>query len=176
MTVFSTAEDSLSNSVAGTTLPPANPTCTLEVPFGTCAATRPYFEPRALCATNTGTSAGSASVGTGNWHSAPFAPLYRGVRGAGFVETKNQRVLIQTEGQALTADVLGQVVVTHKDGVVDNLPETVDDAKLKATVDKLLATHASDVVKVYLHSFNSMNESQWKNLESILKDDARLQF
>ena len=45
------------------------------------------------------------------------ARLATGVRGAGFVETKNQRVLIQTEGQALTAEVLGQVIVTHKDGV-----------------------------------------------------------
>lgn len=78
--------------------------------------------------------------------------------------------------QSLLVDFLDGVGVAHKDGVVDDLPETVDDAKLKATVDKLLATHAPDVVKVYLHSFNSMNESQWKNLEAILKDDARLQF
>src|SRR5690348_5497298 len=39
------------------------------------------------------------------------------VMGAGFVETSNQRITIQTEGQALTADVLGEVVVTHTNGV-----------------------------------------------------------
>jgi CzcA family heavy metal efflux pump len=39
------------------------------------------------------------------------------VMGAGFVETSNQRITIQTEGQALTPQALGEVVVTHKDGV-----------------------------------------------------------
>src|ERR1051326_3680529 len=33
------------------------------------------------------------------------------VMGAGFVETKNQRITIQTEGQALTPEALGDVVV-----------------------------------------------------------------
>ena len=37
--------------------------------------------------------------------------------GAGFVETSNQRITIQTEGQALTPEVLGEVVVTHTNGV-----------------------------------------------------------
>ncbi len=39
------------------------------------------------------------------------------VMGAGFVETSNQRITIQTEGQMLTPEALGEVVVTHKDGV-----------------------------------------------------------
>lgn len=39
-----------------------------------------------------------------------------GVMGAGFVETQNQRVIIQTEGQALTSENLGEVVVTHHNG------------------------------------------------------------
>ncbi|MEY4386906.1 MAG: hypothetical protein RLY20_2189 [Verrucomicrobiota bacterium] len=39
------------------------------------------------------------------------------VMGAGFVETANQRITIQTEGQSLTPEQLGEVVVTHKDGV-----------------------------------------------------------
>jgi CzcA family heavy metal efflux pump len=39
-----------------------------------------------------------------------------GVMGAGFVENANQRILIQTEGQSLTADMLGEVVVVQRDG------------------------------------------------------------
>lgn len=78
--------------------------------------------------------------------------------------------------KSLLVDFLDGVGVPHRDGLVDDLPETVDEAKLKATVDALLGKHSADVVKVYLHSFNSMNESQWKNLEQLLKDDARLQF
>jgi CzcA family heavy metal efflux pump len=39
-----------------------------------------------------------------------------GVRGAGFVETPAQRLVLQTEGQSLTAEQLGEVVVTQRDG------------------------------------------------------------
>jgi CzcA family heavy metal efflux pump len=38
------------------------------------------------------------------------------VIGAGFIETSNQRITLQTEGQALTPEILGEVVVAHKDG------------------------------------------------------------
>jgi CzcA family heavy metal efflux pump len=38
------------------------------------------------------------------------------VMGAGFVENANQRILIQTEGQSLTPEVLGQVEVAHLNG------------------------------------------------------------
>ncbi len=40
------------------------------------------------------------------------ARLAGGVRGAGFVETENQRIIIQTEGQSLTPAALAEVVVT----------------------------------------------------------------
>ena len=39
-----------------------------------------------------------------------------GVRGAGFVETPAQRLVLQTEGQSLTAAQLGEVVVAQRDG------------------------------------------------------------
>ncbi|MDE3197081.1 MAG: efflux RND transporter permease subunit [Acidobacteriota bacterium] len=39
-----------------------------------------------------------------------------GVRGAGFIETKAQRVVIETQGQSLTAEALGNVVLPAKSG------------------------------------------------------------
>src|SRR5437870_4734451 len=39
-----------------------------------------------------------------------------GVRGAGFVDTPNQRVVFRTEGQRLSPNQLGDVVLRHKDG------------------------------------------------------------
>ncbi len=39
-----------------------------------------------------------------------------GVRGAGFVDTPNQRVVFRTEGQQLSPQQLGDVVLRHKDG------------------------------------------------------------
>jgi len=39
-----------------------------------------------------------------------------GVMGAGFIETRNQRITLQTEGQSLTPEILGEVVVAHTNG------------------------------------------------------------
>ena len=39
-----------------------------------------------------------------------------GVRGGGFVETANQRIVLQTEGQSLTAAQLARTVLLHHDG------------------------------------------------------------
>src|SRR5712691_10159793 len=39
-----------------------------------------------------------------------------GVRGAGFVETRNQRIVIQTEGQSITPDELGEAVLSRQNG------------------------------------------------------------
>ena len=38
------------------------------------------------------------------------------VMGAGYIETSNQRITIQTEGQSLTPEQLGEVVVSHTNG------------------------------------------------------------
>ena len=45
------------------------------------------------------------------------ARLATGVMGAGYIETENQRVVVQTEGQSLTAGALGQIVVAHTNGL-----------------------------------------------------------
>ncbi|HEY8133384.1 MAG TPA: efflux RND transporter permease subunit, partial [Thermoanaerobaculia bacterium] len=37
-----------------------------------------------------------------------------GVRGAGFVDTRNQRIIIRTEGESLTAGDIGAIVVAHQ--------------------------------------------------------------
>jgi CzcA family heavy metal efflux pump len=39
-----------------------------------------------------------------------------GVRGSGYIENKNQRIVINTEGQVLTPEKLGMVVLLHKGG------------------------------------------------------------
>jgi CzcA family heavy metal efflux pump len=39
-----------------------------------------------------------------------------GVRGAGFVETASQRIVVRAEDQPLTPDRLGEVVLAHRDG------------------------------------------------------------
>jgi Cu/Ag efflux pump CusA len=62
------------------------------------------------------------------------ARVSTGVMGAGFVETRNQRITLQTEGQALTADILGEVVVAHTNGLsvrLKDVARVVDGAEPK---------------------------------------------
>jgi CzcA family heavy metal efflux pump len=49
--------------------------------------------------------------------------LSTGVRGAGFIETANQRITLQTEGQAVTPEVLGEVAVAHTNGFTVRLKD-----------------------------------------------------
>lgn len=52
-----------------------------------------------------------------------------GIRGAGFLEGKNQRIVLQTEGQSLTPAQLGGVVLFHQNGVnitLDQVARVVD--------------------------------------------------
>jgi CzcA family heavy metal efflux pump len=46
-----------------------------------------------------------------------------GIRGAGFIETSNQRLVLQTEGQSSTTDQLANIVVVHQNGANVTLGE-----------------------------------------------------
>jgi hypothetical protein len=73
-------------------------------------------------------------------------------------------------------DFLDALAIKHEDGVVENLPAEMDDAKLKSAVDILLAKHSQEAVAVYLNAFNEMNEVNWANLKTMLESDVRLQL
>lgn len=69
-------------------------------------------------------------------------------------------------------DALG---IPHKDGTVEDLPETVDAAKLNTAVDQLLGQYPREVVAVYLNAFYTMNGIYWEPLRRMLEGDTRLQ-
>lgn len=52
-----------------------------------------------------------------------------GVRGAGFIENKNQRIIINTEGQSITPNQLGQAVLLHKNGQTIRLSDVSEIAE-----------------------------------------------
>ena len=83
--------------------------------------------------------------------------------------------LVQKQ-KAMLVDFLNALGIAHKDGVVDDLPATMDDAQLKSAVDVLLAKYPPETVALYLNAFNDMNEANWTNLKSMLEGDARLQL
>lgn len=60
--------------------------------------------------------------------------------------------------------------------VVGDLPETLDDEKLAATIDRLLEIFDPKVVGLYFQVFNLQTADGWDNLTKILAEDERLKF
>jgi hypothetical protein len=84
--------------------------------------------------------------------------------------------LIDTQRPMLCAwlDSLG---IEHaENGCADTFPPQPDAAKLKKGVDGLLKQFDPIVVGIYLRSFNQIDETQWPDLDAILRDDPRLQL
>jgi len=86
------------------------------------------------------------------------------------------RAWLLKKQKAMLVDFLEALGIKHEDGVVENLPAEMDDARLKTAVDTLLAKHPQEVVAVYLNAFNEMNEANWANLKTMLESDSRLQL
>jgi hypothetical protein len=77
---------------------------------------------------------------------------------------------------AMLVDFLNALEIKNENGVVEDLPAAMDDAKLKAAVEILLGKYPHEVVAVYLNAFNDMNAANWPNLRTELETDARLQL
>ena len=86
------------------------------------------------------------------------------------------RTWLVKKHSAMLVDFLNALEIPNENGVVEDLPKSVADAKLKIAVDTLLAKHPAESVSVYLNAFNAMNEANWPNLKSLLEGDARLQL
>jgi hypothetical protein len=86
------------------------------------------------------------------------------------------RTWLVKKHSTMLVDFLNALEIPNENGVVEDLPKSVDDAKLKSAVDVLLAKHPSEAVSVYLNAFNAMNEAHWPNLKTLLEADSRLQL
>ena len=86
------------------------------------------------------------------------------------------RAWLLKKQKAMLVDFLDALGIKHEDGVVENLPAEMDDAKLKSAVATLLAKYPPEAVAVYLNAFNEMNEANWANLKTMLESDSRLQL
>ena len=86
------------------------------------------------------------------------------------------RVWLVKKYKTMLVDFMDALEIKNEAGVVDDLPKGVDDAKLKSAVDVLLGKYPPEIVVVYLHAFNDMNEANWANLKTMLESDSRLQL
>ena len=83
--------------------------------------------------------------------------------------------LIETQRPMLCAwlDALG--IAHAENGCADDFPPQPETARLKKGVDLLLEKFDPVIINVYLRSFNQIDETQWPDLDEILRSDARLQ-
>jgi len=86
------------------------------------------------------------------------------------------RTWLVKKHRSMLIDFLTALEIKHEEGVVEDLPETVDDAKLKGAVETLLGKYPHEPVSVYLNAFNEMNQANWANLKTLLENDPRLQL
>lgn len=86
------------------------------------------------------------------------------------------RAWLLQKHKPMLKDFLNALEIKNEEGVVDNLPDSVDDAKLKSAIDMILSKHPHEAVAVYLNAFNEMNEANWANLKQMLESDSRLQL
>jgi hypothetical protein len=86
------------------------------------------------------------------------------------------RAWLLKKHKAMLIDFLNALEIKNEEGVVEDLPAAMDDAKLKPAVETLLTKHPPEAVAVYLNVFNDMNEANWANLKAILESDSRLQL
>ncbi|MCP5518561.1 MAG: hypothetical protein H7A45_15025 [Verrucomicrobiales bacterium] len=78
--------------------------------------------------------------------------------------------------KAMLIEFLNDLGIEHEDGVVEEFPDQIDDAKLAEAVDHLLAKHPPEKVCIYLNTVRSTSGVQWKNLDDLLANDERLQI
>jgi hypothetical protein len=86
------------------------------------------------------------------------------------------RAWLVQKNAAMLIDYLNALEIKNDKGVVEDLPASVDDAKLKAAVELLLGKYPHETVAVYLNAFNDLNGAGWPNLKALLESDTRLQL
>jgi len=78
--------------------------------------------------------------------------------------------------KSMLCDFLDGLAITHQDGVVEDLPSAMDEARLRSAVDSLLGKYPAEAVAVYLQAFHQMNGVDWPVLKTMLETDTRLQL
>ncbi|MGC6458158.1 MAG: hypothetical protein ACON4R_07285 [Akkermansiaceae bacterium] len=88
-----------------------------------------------------------------------------------------QAYFMKGQQQLLIAFCDGLGIEHDGEGSVEgSLPDTLDDEKLKSTIDTLLEGNDAKLITLYLHIFNLQTESGWENLGKLLEEDERLTF
>jgi hypothetical protein len=79
------------------------------------------------------------------------------------------------EYREMICDFLDLLGIKHDGkGVVDDLPPEPPREVLTQTITKLLEKYHREIVAVYLHAFQAMDETGWSTLGEVLSADPRV--
>ena len=84
--------------------------------------------------------------------------------------------LLKAQRDLLVAFLDGVGIAHDGDGAADDLPDEIDPAKLKATVESLLAGNDPELVRAYLHTFHLQQAGGWDEIRDPIESEPRLQF
>lgn len=86
-----------------------------------------------------------------------------------------QAYFMKGQQQLLIAFCDGLGIEHDGEGSVEgSLPDTLDNEKLKSTIETLLEGNDAKLITLYLQIFNLQTESGWENLGKLLEEDERL--
>lgn len=79
--------------------------------------------------------------------------------------------------QDVLIQFLDGVGIEHDgEGAAEDIPDEIDERKLKATVTKLLQDHSPGVIRVYLHVFQMQRPEGWPEIAALIESTPELQF
>ena len=97
------------------------------------------------------------------------------VKSADDVATQLLQIWLLGAHRQMICDFLDLLGIKHDGkGVVDNLPAEPQREALADTITKLQENRPTEVVAVYLHAFQAMDETGWSTLDEILATDPRM--
>ena len=97
------------------------------------------------------------------------------MKGSDDIATQLLQIWLLGAHRQMICDFLDLLGIKHDGkGVVDNLPAEPRKEALSDTITKLLENRSPEVVAVYLHAFQAMDETGWSTLDEILATDERI--
>jgi hypothetical protein len=97
------------------------------------------------------------------------------LKGTDDLATQLLQIWLLGAHRQMICDFLDLLSIKHDGkGVVDNLPAEPQKEALSNTISKLLENRSPEVVAVYLHAFQAMDETGWSTLDEILATDPRV--
>jgi hypothetical protein len=97
------------------------------------------------------------------------------MKGADDITTQLFQIWLLGAHREMICEFLDSLGIAHDGkGVVESMPSEPPREELNDIISKLLNTHTPEVVAVYLHAFQAMDDTGWSALNDLVANDPRL--